>query len=290
MSLPVKKIYVDSLHRTNDQSSASNFKVELPYSISMPHNAIFLIDEICIPHAWYSVEEGINDKLYLHLLNQSSGSRYNFRLIIPSGNYNGPLFATALQTAFDVLVGGPGSGWGITFNYDSNTFSLRIDVNNSNNKFWVLSDVEIANKLRGYWDIAINGYGGNIDQSNPASMNDILRNYEIETKKYEQSTPFRSGFLNFQGINNMYLSSPNLGTFTTIGTRGEATIIKKVPVSSDFGYMIIDRSVSVHDYLECGKCTLKTLEFHLRDSKGRYVPMHGSNISFSIVFAIKAED
>jgi hypothetical protein len=218
------------------------------------------------------------------------GSRYNFRLQIQSGNYNGPIFASSLQTAFDVLVGGPGSGWGITFSYDSNTFSLRIDVNNSNNKFWVMSDVEIANKLRGYWDIAVNGYGGNIDQTNPASMNDILRNYDNETKRYEQSTPFRSGFLNFQGINNMYLSSPNLGTFTTIGTRGKSTIIKKIPVSSDFGYMIIDRSVSVHDYLECGKCTLKTIEFHLRDSKGRYVPMHGSNISFSIVFAIKAED
>jgi hypothetical protein len=42
-----------------------------------------------------------------------------------------------------------------------------------------LSDVEIANKLRGYWDIAINGYGGNIDPANPASMNDILRNCDI---------------------------------------------------------------------------------------------------------------
>jgi hypothetical protein len=66
MSLPVKKIYIDSLHR-NEVSSASNFRIELPYSISMPHNAIFLIDEICIPHAWYSVEEGINDKLYLRV-------------------------------------------------------------------------------------------------------------------------------------------------------------------------------------------------------------------------------
>ena len=288
MSLPVKKIYVDSLHRVSEESTSANFKIELPYSITMPHNAIFLIDEICIPHAWYSVEEGINDKMYLHVLNQSTGNRYNFRLKIPSGNYNGPLLQTALQTSFDVLAG---SGWGgISFNYDSNTFSLRIDVNDANNKLWVLSDAEIANKLRGAWNVAVSGFGGNIDLTNPASMNDILRNYEIETKKYEQNTPFRSGFLNFQGINNLYLSSPNLGTFTTIGTRGEATIIKKIPVSSDFGYMIIDRSVSVHDYLECGKSTLKTLEFHLKDSKGRYVPMHGSNISFSIVFAIKAED
>ena len=284
MSLPVKKIYVDSLHRVSEVSSSSNFKIELPYSITMPHNAIFLIDEICIPHSWYSVEEGINDKLYLHTLNTNTNNRFNITVQIPSGNYNGPLLQAAIQAVITLY------GFSLTVGYDATTFSLSISTNSATTKLWVLSDVEIANRLRGYWDIATTGFGGNINTSNPASMNDILRNYDTETKAYDVTHPFKSGFLNFQGLNNLYLSSPNLGTFTTIGTRGEATIIKKIPVSSDFGYMIIDRSVSVHDYLECGKCTLKTLEFHLRDSKGRYVPMHGSNISFSIVFAIKAED
>jgi len=289
MSLPAKKIYVDSLHRVSEVSTSANFKIELPYSITMPHNAIFLIDEICIPHAWYSVEAGINDTFYMHVWNTSTNNRFNVKAKIPSGNYNGPLLQTTLQASLNVVLP---PGWVFTVDYDNSTFSLKIslDPSNVNTKFYVMSDAEIANKLRGAWNVATVGYGGNIDLANPASMNDIFRNYEIETTKYDNTTPFRSGFLNFQGINNLYLSSPNLGTFTTIGTRGEATIIKKIPVSSDFGYMIIDRSVSVHDYLECGKCTLKTLEFHLRDSKGRYVPMHGSNISFSIVFAIKAED
>lgn len=290
MSLPVKKIYIDSLHRVSEMSTASNFKVELPYTISMPHNAIFLIDEICIPHAWYSVEAGINDTFYMHVWNTASGNRFNVKAQIPSGNYNGPLLQTTLQTSLNAVLP---SGWGdFTFDYDNSTFSIKLSIGstNVNTKFWVMSDIEIANKLRGAWDVATIGYGGNIDSANPASMNDIFRNYDIETTRYDNTKPFRSGFLNFQGINNLYLSSPNLGTFTTIGTRGESTIIKKIPVSSDFGYMIIDRSVSVHDYLECGKCTLKTLEFQLKDSKGRYVPMHGSNISFSLVFALKAED
>ena len=43
MSLPVKKIYIDSLHRVSEASSSSNFKTELPYSNTMPHNAIFLM-------------------------------------------------------------------------------------------------------------------------------------------------------------------------------------------------------------------------------------------------------
>ena len=54
--------------------------------------------------------------------------------------------------------------------------------------------------------------------------------------------------------------------------------------------MIIDKSASQHDYLECGKTTLKTLEFSLKDGKGRLVPLHNANMSFSLVFSIKYED
>ena len=41
--------------------------------------------------------------------------------------------------------------------------------------------------------------------------------------------------------------------------------------------MIIDKSASQHDYLECGKTTLRTLEFNLKDGKGRFVPLHNAN-------------
>ena len=54
--------------------------------------------------------------------------------------------------------------------------------------------------------------------------------------------------------------------------------------------MIIDRNTSNHDYLECSKASLKTIEFNLRDSRGRYVPLHGANISFSIIFSVQKED
>ena len=124
-------------------------------------------------------------------------------------------------------------------------------------------------------------------------MNEVLRNYGNtlgETSLYTINNPYKSGFLNFQGVNNIYLSSPNLGSVSTIGPRGEQTMIKKIPVSSEFGYMIIDRSASQHDYLECGKTTLRTLEFNLKDSKGRFVPLHNANMYFSLVFSIKYED
>ena len=65
MSLPCKKIYIDSHYKLPESLTSSSFKIELPFSVTMPHNAIFTVDEICIPRAWYSIEKDINDKLYI---------------------------------------------------------------------------------------------------------------------------------------------------------------------------------------------------------------------------------
>ena len=36
MSLPIKKVYVNSRYKTADSISDSNFKFELPYVLTMP--------------------------------------------------------------------------------------------------------------------------------------------------------------------------------------------------------------------------------------------------------------
>ena len=89
---------------------------------------------------------------------------------------------------------------------------------------------------------------------------------------------------------NIYLSSPNLGTYTTLGSRGESNILKKIPVTSNYGYLIVDSNTSNHDFLDCSDQTLNTIEFNLKDVTGNIIPLHGSNISFSIVFAAHNED
>jgi hypothetical protein len=291
MSLPIKKIYVDSLFKLPESLTSSSFKIELPFAITMPDNAAFTVDEICIPHAWYNIESNINDKLYMHTLNDLNNTynRNSKVITIPSGNYTGDLLKTILQSLITTAFVSVGQ---FEVLYDTTTFSISIKVAMGNTviSFWLLSDKEIATLYNGLWSLS---GAGAFDRSNPASMNDVLRNYGDYagvTPENTAASPYKSGFLNFQGINNIYLSSPNLGSFMTLGPRGDQTIIKKIPVSSEFGYMIIDRSYSQHDYLECGKTTIRTLEFNLKDSKGRFVPLHNANISFSLVFSIKSED
>ena len=84
-------IYIDSQYKLPESLTSSSFNIELPYSITMPHNAIFTVDEICLPHAWYSIEKNINDKIYIHGLDTGSRARFSAIIQIPPGNYNGDL-------------------------------------------------------------------------------------------------------------------------------------------------------------------------------------------------------
>jgi hypothetical protein len=280
--LPVKKIYVDSTFRTDDSVSASNFKFPLPFSITLPKECIFLIDDVCVPHAWYSIEQSYNDQLYIYLSYSApaTGTPVSAVLTLIPGNYSGPTFATMLEAVLNGRFTNT-----FTATYNVNTNNVRIGVKSTvpvGANFQILTDKDLTTKLNGLFTAAF-------DKNNFASVNDVLGNFGFSST-YGVNNSYTSGFLNMSAINNLYLSSPNLGTFTTLSPTGSMNVIKKIPVSADWGYMIIDRVTSQHDYLECGGQNLRMLEFNLRDSKGNYVPMHGENISFSIVFSVQTED
>ena len=57
---------------------------------------------------------------------------------------------------------------------------------------------------------------------------------------------------------------PNLGHFNSIGVRGENSIIKKIPMSSGFGYLIIDSVVAPHDKMDVSRQSIKTIHIALR--------------------------
>ena len=77
-----------------------------------------------------------------------------------------------------------------------------------------------------------------------------------------------SEVIDLQPIRNIYLSSPNLGNYNTIGARGESDIIKKTPITSDYNYMIFNNVLQGNDFLDCSRQTLRTLEFRLSDVSG----------------------
>ena len=68
MSLPIKKVYVNSRYKTPDSVSDSNFKFELPYVLTMPSNAIFYITDVCIPNLFKTISRSENDQIWVRIL------------------------------------------------------------------------------------------------------------------------------------------------------------------------------------------------------------------------------
>ena len=266
MTLPAKKIYIDSRFSTPDSISNSNFKIQLNRSVSLPKNTVFYIENFVCSHSFYTVEADINDSLYVKINN-------NYLILkIPSQNYNGVTFAAQLQKTLNSVT----QAFTVIFNVNQNNLTISCTTLNT---FYIYTDNDLATKVNGFWN------GASYSASTPFSCNDILNSTFDNSPLFDSNNPYTSGALEMLAFRNIYLSSPNLSSFSTIGARGEANIIKKIPITSDFGYLIVDTFTSTHDWLDCSGLTLNNLEFVLRDVKGNVIPLHGSHVSFSIVFS-----
>ena len=74
---------------------------------------------------------------------------------------------------------------------------------------------------------------------------------------------YESGFVDLLIVHNIYSHGPKLGHFNSIGVLGESTVIKKMLVSSSFGYLIIGSVVAPHDEMDVGRQLVKTVQFSL---------------------------
>ena len=127
--------------------------------------------------------------------------------------------------------------------------------------------------------------GIDYDRNNLQSANEILKNAGNIFETYNNASPYLSN-IDLQPIRNIYIHS-SMGNYNTLGANGETSIVKKVPVSSNFNEMIIDQIMTGNDFGDCAGQTLRTISFQLKDVLGNYTPIHGSNLSFSIVFSRK---
>ena len=280
MSLPVKKIYVDSRMKTKDSKSDSDFRFELSQSLTMPKNATCYIDDITIPHSWYNVDF-TNNKLYMYA-NHGTNSTF-VRLSLNVGNYNGPRLATTLNELFNGMPGGP---YYLSASFSLNTNQLNISTNSDQTGFKIFPDFELKKMhYNGSWT------GSPYDPKNLCSINQLIHNTNDYTKYYNNNLLYQTGFMNFNGIRNLYLSSPNLTDYSVLGPNGApSSIVKKIPVTSDYGYNIFAGGSIAHDYIPCSKQTWRTLEFQLQDVFGNNINLNNNPISFSIVISTFDED
>ena len=272
--LPVKKIYIDSKFRRGDSVSSSNFKIDLPQTLKLPDNAIFYVDDVCIPHNWYTVETGVNDKLYFRLQLANGGTFYDYTITLDSKNYNGVQFAAEVGSKVQGITGGAAT----STSYDAQTKQMSVSVANMDINFF--TDAELKDLTS--WS------GSYYNPKDKSCGNELLTN--IFPNVVGNTANPAKYYLNLTPVRNIYMKSPNLSSFNTIGCNGESSIIKKIPVNAAPGEMITSFITSATDFIPCNNLTLKTIEIQLEDVNGNEVNLHGSNMSFSILFDVMNSD
>ena len=135
-------------------------------------------------------------------------------------------------------------------------------------------------------DPAFPGWVGHNDQLTTADINNLMSMNEIlrHSEPISPESTFETNFIDLFNVHNVCTHCPDLGHYITIGVRGENSIIKKIPVSSSFWYLIIDSVVAPHDKIDVSRQSFKTMHSTLKNVYGNVNNLHGAHVSLPLIF------
>ena len=154
--------------KTSDSISNSDFKFEIKEGLDLPDDTVCYIDDIRIPHTWYTIET-YNNQLYIETTNNSITNATVITL--PNGNYT----ASSLAITLTLLLQAIFPEIGCSCNYNNNVGTINI-TNSSDSQFRILTDDTVVSLQRNDWY----GDGGHHvyspDINNLCSINEVFKN------------------------------------------------------------------------------------------------------------------
>ena len=269
--IPIKKVYIDSRFKTANSASNSDFKFELKESISLPDKVVMYIDDVIVPVSWFNIDDN-NKYLYIRRFEDLTTTTTDVRITLATSNHTADTMLEALQTALDAGFGADV----FTATYDERKLTYTITPE-PQSEIKVFTDAELLLGAVGCgWE------GDAYDVNNINTANEVFGIY-TSSGAFTLAN-FETSIIDLRRYHNIYISSPNLSSFSTLGPQGQCNIIKKIPVSSEYGFTIIDNVIAPHDWIDVSKQLLKTLEFRLSDAYGKTINLRGMPISFSLIF------
>jgi hypothetical protein len=271
--LEVRRLLVDSRYRSS--GSSSNFTFDLPQTVSLPQGAVAFITDVLIPSSWYTVEAGVNDRLYMEIpALAAEGQQTTIFTVVPEGSYDGDTLKTALQAALNARLSNLAPNFGVTYTQSTNKLSLTCT-----HDFKVHADSELKSlaSLAAFY----NPNHSAVSPSNPQSLNLVLG---VSVNVLGLSLIL---FPDIRQYHQVLINSSSLGSLKTLGPNGSQTCIKRVPITAPFGGVTMYDAFHALDYIECELCTLSRLHFFVTDIRGQEINLHGAPVSFSIFFTVQ---
>ena len=126
--LKFTKIHIDS--RFKESGTHSSFQYTLAEPFNTPEGCVVYVDNVSIPHSWYSVDAW-NNSLYI----AEFGSSFSVRKVtIPSNNYTATTLRLGIQTA-------------LNFQRPSGIGAYTVAYTASTNKIAISSDPSVGSTI-----------------------------------------------------------------------------------------------------------------------------------------------
>ena len=196
-------------------------------------------------------------------------------LSLPSGNHSASNLASTLQSVLQATF--PNENYTCIYNTAGGSITIS-----SISSFRVFTDdqvVEMTNNI----GVQFPGWVDHNNQLITADINSLMSMLR-HSEAMPAETTFESGFVDLLKVHNIYNHCPSLGHYSTVGVRGESSIIKHITVSSSFGYLIIDSVVSPHDKIYVSKQPIKAMHLTLKNVHANVINLHGAHVSLPLVF------
>ena len=236
------------------------------------------IHEVSIPHSWYSIQKGVNDRIFVRVEHTGTGPWTTRAMItLTEGDYSVSDLAGHLQVIlnnyFNDVEFPPQRSDMFVVSHSSLLNKIRISVNYNDIEFQIIPDSDILTHPEWFPDVNVNSL---------QSVNKVLQNYNVAT--YDFNTSYYSGFIDLQRVKSLYLHCNEISNYNQLTVAGNSSIIKKINVSVPYLGVINDNELSSFDYINVSGKTLRRLNFRLTNHLNEIVELNGINISFAITF------
>jgi hypothetical protein len=157
------------------------------------------------------------------------------------------------------------SSFSVSSSYSKKTETITFS-NASGRECWILTDIEIVTTT----------------YSKPFySLHYVLQNKTLKLN----TACFTTGCINVCPVRNIYITSYRLGIINILSVSGKRAIVKKAPVTANYGEFMFDESVTGVGYLDCSKQNVSRTGFSLSNIYGEPINLHGYRLSFPFAFA-----
>lgn len=279
----IQCIRVDSKFRSS--GSGSDFTYELPISLECNQETVAFVSAVTFPYAMKTIETGINDKLYYRT--SIEGVTTDWILEIADGNYDGPSFATYLQTRLNEQPSPEGveywPDWIVTFDYPTGALHIQWgdipSAEGGNVRTWEIVSEDSLMRRSFDWT------GPPYDPTDPQTCSNVLR-LEAGATFVQDIEIFETGTFDATADYHCVYLHSSLSNYSSIGPQPfERSVLTRIPVSTTPGGIVHwQPSGSGLEVTPIPQASFRTLSFRLCDSRGKPLRLHGGDISLEIYF------